>query len=490
MKARELKQLHLILHFCSALGSSSMASRAQQVKALPPPSRRLALVLCLIPACYLGLYGLYGLAHFADYGSDLPRFLRYAAAPLVLSALFIASGALLPTVRSSCIGLVACASLLGLFAYEAVMSARLLLVIAGMFGTQIPGKEDPVNGSAGLPPAFTTKRMNDELGITRLDQAVLGGLPSRNVVMCVSNGKPVFYKADRFGFNNPDELYEAPVDTIVIGDSFVEGHCLDRDQSMVGRLRARRPHSIGLGMRGSGPLFELALLGRFALPLRPRTIVFAFFEGNDWENLRAEMTQSWLRPALTPNADFGSTDLPPVMIDRMTAVIDRWRRLRPSLWGVIWRNNFARNFVALNHSARLLGLAYPKVARDEPGFVSILARAKSLASQSGARLILVYIPQVDRYEGFIDQQFVYDRLRERVLRGAAQTGIETIDLAEEFDRHSNPAELFAPDAHLSEAGADLAAELINKGISLPPRNALTIARGTHSGAQSIAKLLR
>src|SRR3546814_4332558 len=129
--------------------------------------------------------------------------------------------------------------------------------------------------------------------------------------VCSSDlGKPIFYDADRFGFNNPDVDYQRAAEILVLGDSFVEGICLEPGKDLAGQLRRQSPGTIGIGSRGSGPLFELAMLGRYGPHLRPKSVVMAFFEGNDWENLDDELKQPYLRQALARAARFGSPTLP------------------------------------------------------------------------------------------------------------------------------------------------------------------------------------
>jgi hypothetical protein len=46
---------------------------------------------------------------------------------------------------------------------------------------------------------------------------------------------------------------------------------------------------LNLGQGGSGPLIELGILGEYALPLRPKRVVWPFYEGNDFINLTNEL---------------------------------------------------------------------------------------------------------------------------------------------------------------------------------------------------------
>jgi len=85
---------------------------------------------------------------------------------------------------------------------------------------------------------------------------------------------------DRNGFRNQEDLSAA--DIAVTGDSIVEGGLVGADYlatSVIAKTMSRKV--INLGQNWYGPEQELAVLRRYALPLRPQSCVWVFFEGND-----------------------------------------------------------------------------------------------------------------------------------------------------------------------------------------------------------------
>ena len=145
------------------------------------------------------------------------------------------------------------------------------------------------------------------------------------------------YTADRFGFNNPDSLYDGRVDNIIVGDSFIEGICLEPGKDVVSQLRKSYPASLAMGTRGSGPLLELAVVGRFGPMLKPRNVIVAFFEGNDWENLSKEFKLLWLQTALKPDTDFGSQAVPPATLEKARDRIRDRAKIPVTYWDILWR---------------------------------------------------------------------------------------------------------------------------------------------------------
>jgi len=90
---------------------------------------------------------------------------------------------------------------------------------------------------------------------------------------------------DRNGFRNARDISQA--DIAVVGDSYIEGAQISDDAliatSVLQRYMSTRVAN--LGRSGYGPQQELAVLKRYAIPLRPKVIVWAFYEGNDLKDI-------------------------------------------------------------------------------------------------------------------------------------------------------------------------------------------------------------
>lgn len=438
------------------------------ISAKGDPSLRVALVMCLLPAFYFFVALVFALMHFKDYGSDVPQFLRYVAVPaLVLIFLCVVPTMFSRSVAAS-IGLTALAILLGLFAIEIWLTVKLIIILVGMVGgiaSVDTGKFD------GLPPSAGLGTVNREIGTNRLAEAVLSGIPLSKVFFCNNGDKTVTYTADRNGFNNPDQVYDDIVELVVVGDSFVEGFCLDSGTEVLGQLRKTHPRTVGLALRGSGPLFELAMLKRFGTALQPKTTVIVFFEGNDWENLENELELNWLTKSLEPNADFGPANMSEGQLEKMRLFVSAYHKKRIPTYDVFIKKSTLRNFLALHQTFSILGLSYPKVAQPQAEYLHVLKRAQDVVSEWNGKLKLVYLPQADRYSGLLNRNHAYDSTRALVLIAARQAGVDVIDLTDKFWRTNDPAGLYADDAHLSERGAAemarvLAGELDSHGAKL------------------------
>ena len=89
---------------------------------------------------------------------------------------------------------------------------------------------------------------------------------------------------DQHGFRNAVDLERA--DITVIGDSFVEDLTVPYDELLTSRLgKLQDKVTANLGQSTYGPLQELVVLKRYALPLQPKTVFWMFSEDSDVEDV-------------------------------------------------------------------------------------------------------------------------------------------------------------------------------------------------------------
>ena len=99
------------------------------------------------------------------------------------------------------------------------------------------------------------------------------------------------YKSDRFGFNNPDQVYEQTENRIILmGDSFVHGYHVNEGNDIASHMRKLGHNTINLGQGGNGPIQNLAILREYTNHLSPN-VIFWFFYSNDLIDLERQVTQ-------------------------------------------------------------------------------------------------------------------------------------------------------------------------------------------------------
>ncbi|PDT50454.1 hypothetical protein [Sinorhizobium fredii] len=432
--------------------------------------RHFGLLLCGLLGLYLLLSPIYAFVHFQQFASLPEHFMRYVMIPGLLGSAFVAVGLLAKPRFSIMIGTCGLSVLAGMFLFEALLTVKSVSVRFGMLGQLSEGQAETLRRTTNAVAGFTLRGLNRLSGTDNLSEALLSGFPSTQVVLCTSQSDIVSYTADRYGFNNPDQVYNSNLDLMLLGDSFVEGFCLPPGEDLVSQLRNDGLAAASLGIRGNGPLLELATLGRFGENFRPRHVMMAFFEGNDWENFEKELTVPWLRTALSSDANYGSQSAAQETMRVARMVLTEKTKKPVTITDLLTKTAMLRNFVALQQTFTRLGLIYPKIAHPMPEFRETLRRARTLTESWGGTFTLVYVPRVDRFVGPFTSDRIFDQLKTVVLDAAEAEGIAVLDLHHALRSHPESARMYAPDNHFSRDGASFAADVIMRHLATIERS--------------------
>ena len=78
------------------------------------------------------------------------------------------------------------------------------------------------------------------------------------------------------------------VDFMLVGDSFAQGYCVERRSNIAGILESKGSYAINLVTAGNGPLVNFTVIKEYIELLKPKNIIWIYFEGNDLTDLRLE----------------------------------------------------------------------------------------------------------------------------------------------------------------------------------------------------------
>lgn len=307
-------------------------------------------------------------------------------------------------------------------------------------------------------------RAIDSLSVGDLAVVPLAGVADRPTVMCNETGEYAIYRSDRYGFNNPDSLWNEPVALAAVGDSYTHGWCVPPDSTIVAALREAIPQSVSLGMGGNGPLIELATLKEYGTKARPRIALWMYYE-NDLSDLAAERSNPILLRYLQPGY---RVDHPGMQMKLDSSLAAALEALNPEPEGEPRRRGMSdsrllskvRQIITLQHVRSVLGAATGLGERraeccDLELFESVLREAaRSVAGWNGA-LYFVFLPARERYSVSPPRQVGNVELaaRDQVLEAARRAGVEIIDLHPSFERLDDPGTLFVyPGSHYSALG--------------------------------------
>lgn len=278
---------------------------------------------------------------------------------------------------------------------------------------------------------------------------------------------------DHNGFRNDREYRQA--DIAVIGDSFVEAAIIPRKQSFVQLLENRLGHStINLGQIAYGLRQELEVLKRYALPLKPKLVIWTLFGGND---LRDVEYYEWQLE------HFDELDEPVPLRQRLFSynVLIAATNLFRQTFHIVPEVSENR---ALNHSGRFTrsdGLtervyfaqsADPWTDHQWQVAVDTLKEANRLSHENGSEFVVVYIPRKFRIykdhlnlaEDQLISSWKVNRLPDELGKWCKEHNIPFIDTSPHLEQYvaSGVHPYFVDDVHWNFLGHETAADAISE----------------------------
>lgn len=321
------------------------------------------------------------------------------------------------------------------------------------------------NGDRAYPQLCPSSFVGDGrmIALDGVDVLPLGGISDNNVIHPVSGNGFSIGKTDRYGFNNPNDVWDVATGQgiMFVGDSFTYGADLPFGESFVDMVRGDGFPVFNLGCGGNGPLANLAALREYGPLKLPRLVVWVHFEGND---LPKDFAQELGAPILRNYLGRGASALQDLAgkqprVDReMMAFVDRVLAAAAIGKGGAPERGFMpnwRNLLTLTTLRTRLGLTVHFDPSLVPEFDRVIGLANETVEGWGGRLIFAYLPSETRFLNRIANWHAdgYRRIVQDVVEGH---GIAFIDLAEAFGDVTRPRELFH--GHLSPAGARLVAD--------------------------------
>lgn len=297
--------------------------------------------------------------------------------------------------------------------------------------------------------------------------------------LCIppSTSHEIEVRYDEKGHRNSPHLRGA--DIAVIGDSYIEAAMTADAELHTTLLSALQGKTVAnLGLSGYGPQQELAVLKRFALPLNPKTIIWAFFEGNDIANA--------------------------LEYERLAPTLSRGN----GLWEDFWFRSLTRNVVAIYSRSTSTCVPSPHIARYRAEFkdqknistpvffspsealspshptlrraVAPIVEAAKLCRDRHIRFIVAYVPE--KYRVYHDlpnvalsteevRSWTVDDLPARFQRLLSELSpdIEYVDLTPALKAASSKgiATYLPDDTHWSTDGHRVVAKEFNRVLMAP-----------------------
>ena len=256
--------------------------------------------------------------------------------------------------------------------------------------------------------------------------------------LCIEDSGPIIINNDKFGFHN-DNLKWLETETILfLGDSFVQGWCVNSKNNFVNKFNKK---SLNLGVQNTGPLIQYAILKEYLKYIKPKKIIWFYYEGNDYDDLNHEKRKKILREYLT-NKIFSQQ-----LIKRQSEVDTQNNLVLKKYLNISSKNkkkekeNYSKHFnlkniITLRNIRTFMNNIFFK------GFLyeKILVETKKLTELYNVELIMVYLPSYERYK--FKNNFIKNIHYKQILKIYEKNGLNVVDLKKDFFDKTNTLELY------------------------------------------------
>jgi hypothetical protein len=331
------------------------------------------------------------------------------------------------------------------------------------------------------PPFIPMLLLNSPLSVDGTDTVLVSGLSNAFTVSCNESGQFLTFTTDEHGFANPPGIWpKGRADIAIIGDSFTVGECVPPADNIGSQLRRVYPETISLAARANGPLLELATLKEYSPALKPKQVLWFFYEGNDMEDLEVEKQSPILMRYLDRSFSQALIEKQASINKAVAAYFEQALAATQAVQKKSWREKLTAFFTLENVRLLAWGFMHAKFGFDRPRgadfelFERVLREAQRVVGEWGGQFTLVYLPAPLRYQG----QFgfspsnvqILEQVHSKVLSVAKKLDIRVIDVTRAFSDVPGSASakhgpLFYPYVgHYTPEGYHIAGQEVLKGL--------------------------
>lgn len=321
----------------------------------------------------------------------------------------------------------------------------------------------------------------DNIKLNASDILPLGFISDKPVIFCNESGEFIIFKTDEHGFNNPDGLYfERSSDVLLIGDSFTQGACLNREENIAGRLMAKGVKVLNLGMLNSGPPKELAILKEYGRLVKPKTVFWLFYEGNDYEGLDFEKKSPIYMNYLDKNFSRHLVNKQEVIDKMLLQHLEK--EFGNLIEGEIKLQEDKTNKQQVSLTSSFLSVLKLTKLRKRGGFFNqecefqfdplmkaIFIEATRTVREWDGQLVFVYLPSYYRYSERNNSCKVrfLDKGKKELISVIEELQLPIIDIQDAFDAHPDPLSFFPFRiyGHYNADGYKLVADYLGEYLS-------------------------
>ena len=277
---------------------------------------------------------------------------------------------------------------------------------------------------------------------------------NRQTLSCAEDLAYKLINNDKFGFKNPNDVYENEIEIVLLGDSYAEGLCENEKNDIAGHLRNEKFNTLNLGVTGSGPLLSLATLKEYGSKFSPKNVVYLYFEGNDLIDLEWEK-KTYLINYLEPEFKLDYLNSSKKIIKFLNDVHEEKILIMKAAYSnenkimKIEKNLFATTkdileLTSLKSILRSNSFFYNKNLEMDL-FYKTLIEMKLETEKFGGNFIFIYVPSWSRYfTKYNKDKILFDK-KEEIFFFLKKQNIKYFDFENEISNSLNKEKYFPLD---------------------------------------------
>jgi hypothetical protein len=285
----------------------------------------------------------------------------------------------------------------------------------------------------------------------------LSGISHENTIYCNEEGYYEKYNSDRYGFNNPDDIWgNSIIDYLLIGDSFVQGACVHQKYNISFNLKKiSNKKVLNLGMDSNGPLLNLATIREYLFKDKVKNVLWFYYEGNDLHDLQNEIQFDILKKYISDESFSQNLLNQQSKINKFNSEIlhSKFKELKKKSKNIKKdQTKFSFKFYYLRNL-----LFYKDNQKLSSEFEIIIKSLKNFTIKKNLKLYFIYLPEFKRYSRPV---YINDNYK-KIIEIIENSNIELIDLHKELFKNEYSVELFSKEkTHYSKKGYKLVASKI------------------------------
>ncbi len=342
------------------------------------------------------------------------------------------------------------------------------------------------NNNTNINPTFYYSSLFSSFKVFKEAKLMNSIIPFRGPInsQSISCAEDLNYRLienDKYGFKNFNSIYKKEINSIILGDSYAEGLCVNNENDIAGNLNKSKISTINLGVTGSGPLVSLAVLKEYGNLFKPKNSIYLYFEGNDLDDLNWEKEDTnligYLNDKHKVNYINNYKDIK-IFLEKAAEESENIARARIKIKGYtktikkkkldLFKEHL-KDIAELNNLRNIIKFSILKKHNkkyDLNLFYQTIEIMNLETKKWKGNYIFVYIPTWSRYFTTHTKEASKQKLKSEILKKIKSKGIKTIDLTEFFDSTENIKQFFPLGylGHYNKKGYAKIAEIISKEL--------------------------